>query len=363
MVAAGALVMLAMLSPVLYAFGDQVLSGNADMSPPLWRSSPRRHRSRSPSCCRTRTTALWGGAAAGAARSAGRATPTPIPKRSARCRWSALAVIAGAWWRAGWRSSRIRVGVTIFFVLLRSARSSTSPASTRRSRCPGACCATCRSSGLVRSPGRFAVLVDDGGRGALRAGARAPRPQPSRAAPRIALGRRRAPGDRAGARAAHALLRRRFPRSIRPSPRIRGPTSACSSCRSACGTAPASIGDFSARARSTSRRAHGKAHHRRLPVARVAEAPARCAARAGPERADAAQRRPGASRPNRTRAARGRADEFLRRDAPRLRGGRRERAPRRRSLDFAVDLLGLTLVSREGPMTLYVPRVPPPPDR
>ena len=30
---------------------------------------------------------------------------------------------------------------------------------------------------------------------------------------------------------------------------------------------------------------------------------------------------------------------------------------------FATDLLGLTLVSREGPLALYVPRVPPPPAR
>ena len=61
-------------------------------------------------------------------------------------------------------------------------------------------------------------------------------------------------------------------------------------------------------------------------------------------------------------AARQRADEFLRR----ARLGYvvvDERASSPALVAFATDLLGLTLVSREGPMALYVPRVPPPPVR
>ena len=38
--AAAAVVMAALLSPVLYAFGERVLSGNAELPPVLWRSSP-----------------------------------------------------------------------------------------------------------------------------------------------------------------------------------------------------------------------------------------------------------------------------------------------------------------------------------
>jgi len=61
-------------------------------------------------------------------------------------------------------------------------------------------------------------------------------------------------------------------------------------------------------------------------------------------------------------AARGRADEFLRR----IRLGYVVVDETRASpalVGFATDLFGLTPVSREGPLALYVPRVPPPPDR
>jgi hypothetical protein len=61
-------------------------------------------------------------------------------------------------------------------------------------------------------------------------------------------------------------------------------------------------------------------------------------------------------------AARRRADEFLRRtrlgyvvvDETRASSG---------LIDFSIDVFGLTLVAREGPMALYVPRAPSPPDR
>jgi len=58
-------------------------------------------------------------------------------------------------------------------------------------------------------------------------------------------------------------------------------------------------------------------------------------------------------------AAHDRADEFLRRS----RLGYVVIDETRASpalIAFASDLLGLTLVSREGPLTLYVPRIPPP---
>ena len=118
-----------------------------------------------------------------AARSRGRATPTRSPRRSARCRSSRLAVIAGG---VVARSAGSRRGSASASrsssPCSRSAPSSTSPASTRRSRCRGACSATCRSwawcDRRAASPSwrRWCVAV------LLRAGARAPRPPLSRSA-------------------------------------------------------------------------------------------------------------------------------------------------------------------------------------
>jgi len=121
-----------------------------------------------------------------------------------------------------------------------------------------------------------------------------------------------------------------------------------------------SIGDFSARTQYF-QSAHGKAiiggylsrvsPRRRLDVRRTPVLNALVALSEGQ-----------ALTPEQGAAAHDRADEFLRRSrlgyvvidetraSPALVG-------------FATDLLGLTLVSREGPMSLYVPRVPPPPDR
>jgi hypothetical protein len=66
--------------------------------------------------------------------------------------------------------------------------------------------------------------------------------------------------------------------------------------------------------------------------------------------------------PEQDRAARDRAGEFVRR----TRLGYvvvNEQAASPALAGYAVDLLGLTLLTREGPLALYVPRVLPPPDR
>ena len=61
--------------------------------------------------------ASWGDAMQACA-GAWTAAATRSPKPSARSRWCALAVLALAWWRFEWRPSRIRVGFTVFYVLL-----------------------------------------------------------------------------------------------------------------------------------------------------------------------------------------------------------------------------------------------------
>ena len=113
--AAGALVMLAMLSPALYALGDHVLSGKPTC-PPLWRSSPAGIDLAGLRAAEPEPRALG-------RRDAGAARPLDGPRRrlprGGRLAVAGrLAVIAGGWWRAGWQVSRIRVGVTIFFALL-----------------------------------------------------------------------------------------------------------------------------------------------------------------------------------------------------------------------------------------------------
>jgi hypothetical protein len=121
-----------------------------------------------------------------------------------------------------------------------------------------------------------------------------------------------------------------------------------------------SIGDFSARTQYF-QTAHGKAimggylsrvsPRRRLEARRAPVLNALCTLSEGQ-----------ALTAEQHAAAHGRAEAFLRR----TRLGYVVVDETRASpalVGFATDLFGLTLVSREGPMALYVPRVPPPPDR
>ena len=176
------------------------------------------------------------------------------------------------------------------------------------------------------------------------------------AAVTILLADVRAPGDRARARAADPVsagipaLYQTIARDPRPQIRVlelpvgvRDGTS--------------SMGDFSARTQYF-QSAHGKAiiggylsrvsPRRRLDVRRTPVLNALVALSEGQ-----------ALTPEQDAAAHDRADEFLRRS----RLGYVVIDETRASpalVAFASDLLGLTLVSREGPMSLYVPRIPPP---
>ena len=156
MVAAGALVMLAMLSPALYALGDHVLSGNTDMSPPLWRSSPA-GIDLAAFVLPNPSHWAWGEATSGLLdRWTGHAAyPEAVGSLSLVC----LAVIAGVWWRAGWQVSRIRVGVTIFFALLTLGPFLQVAGVNTQIPLPWSVLRYVPVLGLVRSPGRFAVLV------------------------------------------------------------------------------------------------------------------------------------------------------------------------------------------------------------
>ena len=146
----------------------------------------------------------------------------------------ALAVIAAAWWRFGWQAvadPRRRHG------LLRPARAR--PLRPRRRRQHADPDAVERAAlradpraGAIAGPLRGA-RHDRAWRCCFaQALAHLGRSYPERRRP-ILRGRRRAPGDRAGARAAHALLGR-DPRALPDDrPRPAAQTSGCSSCRSA----------------------------------------------------------------------------------------------------------------------------------
>jgi hypothetical protein len=157
MVAAGALVMLALLSPVLYALSDHVLSGNADMTQPMWRSSPAGMDAAS-FLLPNPNHMLWGAAMqALLVRWTGHvnAYPEAVGSISLVC----LGVIAFAWWRGGWRVSRIRLGVTAFFTLLALGPFIQLAGYNTQIPMPWSVLRYVPILGLVRSPGRFAVLV------------------------------------------------------------------------------------------------------------------------------------------------------------------------------------------------------------
>ena len=353
-VAAAGAVMVLLLAPVLYAFGDHVISGNADLSSPLWRSSPRgidllglflpnpNH-------------ALWGDAMQ-AWLVAWTDRANAFPEAVGSLSLVALAVIAAAWWRFEWRPSRIRVGITVFFVLLALGPFVYVAGVNTQVPMPWSVLRYVPILGLVRSPGRFAVLATLGvvvlmGQALAHLGRRHPeRRRHILLVTCVLLAIELVPGPRTLYSAGIPALYQTIARDPRPQIRVlelpvgvRDGTS--------------SMGDFSARTQYF-QSAHGKAiiggylsrvsPRRRLDVRRAPVLNALVALSEGQ-----------ALTWEQDAAAHDRADEFLRRS----RLGYVVIDETRASpalIAFASDLLGLTLVSREGPLALYVPRIPPP---
>ena len=356
MVAAGALVMLAMLSPALYALGDHVLSGNADMSPPPWRSSPA-GIDLAAFVLPNPSHWAWGGAARALL---DQWTGHPAyPEAVGSLSLVSLAVIAGVWWRAGWQVSRIRVGVTIFFALLTLGPFLQVAGVNTQIPLPWSVLRYVPVLGLVRSPGRFAVLVTMVVAVLFaQALAHVGRSDPGRrrrwlTAVGVLLAIELVPGPRPLYSAGIPSLYSTIAADPRPDVRVLElPVGVKDGTES--------FGVFTPRAQYVQTR-HGKAIIGGY-LSRVSPKRRRDARGAPVLNALMLLSEGKGLTPEQDRTAHGRADEFLRqsrlgyvvidetRASPAL-------------IAFATDLLGLSLVSREGPMTLYVPKVPPPPDR
>jgi hypothetical protein len=356
-VVAAGVVMALLLSPVLYALGDQVISGNTDWSSPLWRSSPRGIDLLG-FVLPNPTHALWGPAMQ-ARLVAWSESANAIPEAVGSLSLVALVVIAAAWWRGGWQPSRIRIGATIFFALLALGPFLHVAGANTQIPMPWSVLRYVPILGLVRSPGRFAVLASLGVAVlAAQALAHLGRRYPDRrrqilAGVCVLLAIELVPGPRTLYSAGVPAIYQTIARDPRPHVRVlelpvglRDGTS--------------SMGNFSARTQYF-QTAHGKAivggylsrvsPRRRLGASRAPVLSALFTLSEG--RALSAEQEV---------AARAGVGGFLRRtrlgyvviDETRASPG---------LVDFAVDLLGLTFVEREGPMALYVPREPPPPPR
>jgi hypothetical protein len=356
-VAAGA-VMTLLLSPVLYALGEHVVNGHANWASPLWRSSPRgidllglfvpnpNH-------------ALWGGAMEARLIAWAGTDDNAMPEVVGSLSLVALAVIAVTWWRARWRPSRIRVAATVFYVLLSLGPFVYVAGLNTQIPLPWSVLRYVPVLGLVRSPGRFAVLASLCLAVLLaHALAHLGREYPERRRRILAvvcalLAFELIPAPRTLYSAEIPALYRTIAADPRPQVRVlelpvglRDGTS--------------SMGNFSARTQYF-QTAHGKGiiggYLSRVSLQRrksVSRAPVLSALFTLSEGRDLT--------PAQEQAARERAGDFLQRTrlgyvvvdethaSPEL-------------VRFAVDLLGLTLVSREGPLALYVPRSLPPPAR
>jgi hypothetical protein len=357
LIAAGGVMMLVLLAPVLYALGDHVISGNADLSAPLWRSSP-------PGVdllglvMPNPNHAWWGDTMRSTlVRWSGR--EDAFPEAVGSLSLVSLAVIVLTWWRAGWRPSLLRVGFTVFYALLALGPFVHVAGVDTLVPMPWSVLRYVPILGLVRSPGRFIVLATMCvvvllAQALAHLGRRYPeRRRQILAATCVLLAFELVPVPRTLYSAEIPALYQTIARDPRPQIRVlelpvgvRDGTS--------------SMGDFSARTQYF-QSAHGKAiiggylsrvsPRRRLDVRRTPVLNALVALSEGqPLTAE------------QDAAAHDRADEFLRRSRLGYVVIDDTRASPALSA-FATDLLGLRLVSREGPMALYVPRVPPPPDR
>jgi hypothetical protein len=355
MVAAGALVMLGMLSPVLYALGDHVLSGNADMSPPLWRSSPA-GIDLAAFVLPNPSHWAWGDATRALLdRWTGKpAYPEQVGSLSLVC----LVVLAGVWWRAGWQVSRIRIGITIFFALLTLGPFLQVAGLNTQIPLPWSVLRYVPVLGLVRSPGRFAVLVTLAVAVLFaQALAHVGHSHPNRrrrwlVAVAVLLAIELVPGPRTLYSADIPALYSTIAADPRPDVRV---LELPVGLRDGTG----SFGLFNPRAQYVQTR-HAKAIIGGY-LSRVSPKRRRDARRAPVLNALMLLSEGRRLTAEEDRAARERADEFLRRS----RVGYvvvDEQAPAGLA-DYAVDLLGLTLLTREGSLALYVPRLPPPPAR
>ena len=156
-VAAGT-VMVLLLAPVLYALGDQVVNGHTEWSAPLWRSSPRgidllglfvpnpSHP-------------IWGSAMEARLIAWAGTDDNAMPEVVGSLSLVALLVLIVAWWRHGWRPSRVRLGVTVFFTLLALGPFVYVAGLNTQIPMPWSVLRYVPILGLVRSPGRFAVLA------------------------------------------------------------------------------------------------------------------------------------------------------------------------------------------------------------
>ena len=357
MVTAGALVMLAILSPVLYALGDHILNGGVDYAQPMWRSSP-------PGVdllafvLPNPNHVLWG-----------------APVQALLDRWTervdfypeavgslslvALGVIVWAWWKGGWPASRIRVGAAVFYALLSLGPFLHVAGVNTQIPLPWSVLRYVPVLGLVRSPGRFAVLLTLMVAVFLaQALAHLGRQHPERrrlwlTTIAVLLAIELIPGPRTLYSAEIPELYRTIAADPRPDVRVlelpvglRDGTS--------------SLGNFNARTQYF-QTLHGKgiiggylsrvSPKRRLDAKRAPVLNALLLLSEGRTLT-----------PAQDAAARERAPEFLRRS----RLGYVVVDDTRSSPElaaYAVDLLGLRPVAREGPLTLYVPREPPPPAR
>jgi hypothetical protein len=356
MVAAGALVMMAMLSPALYALGDHVLGGNADMSPPMWRSSPA-GVDLAAFVLPNPGHWAWGAAARGLLD--GWTDQPAYPEAVGSLSLVCLAVIAGVWWRAGWQVSRIRVGVTIFFALLTLGPFLHVAGVNTQIPLPWSVLRYVPVLGLVRSPGRFAVLVTMAVAVLFaQALAHVGRSHPEQrrrwlTAVGVLLAFELVPGPRTLYSAGIPELYSTIAADPRPDVRVLELPVGVKD-----GTV--SFGLFTPRTQYVQTR-HGKAIIGGY-LSRVSPKRRRDARRTPVLNALMLLSEGQGLTPEEDRAARDRAGEFVRR----ARLGYvvvDDRAASRALADYAVDLLGLTLQTREGPLALYVPRVPPPPDR
>jgi hypothetical protein len=349
-VAAG-VTMLLVLAPVLYALGDRVVHGQADWSSPLWRSSPRgidllglfvpnpSHP-------------LWGPAMESRLIAWAGRHDNAMPEVVGSLSLVALLVLVVAWWRHGWRPSRIRVGVAVFFTLLALGPFLHVAGLNAQIPLPWSVLRYVPILGLVRSPGRFAVLASLCVAVLLAlALAHLGRRYPGRrrqilAVVGVLLAIELLPAPRPLYSAAIPAIYQTIAADPRPDVRvlelpvgIRDGTS--------------SMGDFSPRTQYF-QTAHGKGIiggylSRVSPIRRVATAKSRVLG------ALVTLSEGHALSADRELAARAGVDGFLRRtrvgyvviDETRASPG---------LIDFAIDLFGLTLVAREGPLALYAPQ-------
>jgi hypothetical protein len=351
-------VMALLLAPVLYALGDKVVNGEADWSAPMWRSSPRGIDLLglfvpNPSH------ALWGPAMEARLIAWAGADDNVMPEVVGSLSLVALVVLVVAWWRHGWRPSAVRVGVTVFFALLALGPFVHIAGLNTQIPMPWSVLRYVPILGLVRSPGRFAVLASLCvavllAQALSHLGRRyAARRRRILAVVCVLLAIELVPAPRLLYSAAIPAIYHIIAADPRPDVRVLELPAGLRD-----GTS--SMGDFTPRTQYF-QTAHGKGIIGGY------------LSRVSPQRRLAAKRAPvmGAlftlseGRPlsaERELVARAGADAFLRRTRLSYVVVDETRASPE-LIAFSVDLLGLTLVSREGPLALYVPQAPPPPRR